>query len=420
MASINLLGSLSRVETPFVKVQIGDYTFGVYDKQSASRYESNANLLYAKYKIVYPNYIQNLTVKKINGQVNTYTLNIKYPVTEGSDPNFFEKVFSSVSKSRKIVFSYGDLSVPNFIYKEEEAIITGVKANVSVTTSVLDYVVSAVSSVTLSSSIRRDFSAVYCKPSDRIKWLLQNNTEFGLQDLFYGMRDYSQVLADGLIAGDDWPVQLEYQVNMSALDYLTYLVNAMVSTQDNLDSTQLTAFYSLVIYDDTSGKYDGPYFKVIKVDKVKEHPEAYEIDIGYPSQNVVTDLQFNNDEGYSILYNYANEINPEVSSYRINSKGVLEEIYSPIISSANSRMETKTNDQIWWSKITQFPINITLTLKGLLRPAILMTYVRVNIYFYGQKYAASGLYIITQQQDTIGLGGYRTSLTLLRISGDED
>ena len=50
---------------------------------------------------------------------------------------------------------------------------------------------------------------------------------------------------------------------------------------------------------------------------------------------------------------------------------------------------------------------------------MLMTYVRINCFFYGQKYIASGLYIITKQEDLIDGSGYRTTLTLTRIAGDQ-
>ena len=419
MASINLLGSLSRVETPFVKIKIGRYVFGVYNNRTSTEY-GEENKLYKLHKIVYPNYVQSLQVKKINGKVNTYTLQIKYPITQGSDPNFFEKVFSSVSDTRRIEFSYGDLSVPNFIYKDEVATILSVKSKVSAVQAVIDYTVTAVSSAELLSASRRDFSAVYAKPSDRIKWLLRNNEIFGLQDVFFGMRDYNKVIADGLIASDDAAVQLEYKPNCSVLDYLSYLISCMIPTSDSLNSTSLTSIYSLVIYDDTSGQYDGPYFKVIKVDKHKEYSDAYEIDIGYPSQNIVTDFSVDNDDSYSIIYKYTGELNPEEYAYRINRKGELEPVYSPVISSATNTFETRSEDKTWWSRVTEFPIKATITLKGLLRPAILMTHVRLNVYFYGQKHLSSGLYVITQQVDSIGLGGFKTTLSLLKISGDED
>lgn len=68
--------------------------------------------------------------------------------------------------------------------------------------------------------------------------------------------------------------------------------------------------------------------------------------------------------------------------------------------------------------MTEFPVQATLEIKGLLRPALLMQYVRVNSYFYGKKYVASGLYIITKQIDSISGSGYKTTLSLTRIGGD--
>ena len=70
--------------------------------------------------------------------------------------------------------------------------------------------------------------------------------------------------------------------------------------------------------------------------------------------------------------------------------------------------------------MTQFPITAELTIKGLLRPAMLMTYVRINAFFYGQRHTASGLYIITQQRDSVTGNGYRTTLQLTRVAGDLD
>ena len=69
------------------------------------------------------------------------------------------------------------------------------------------------------------------------------------------------------------------------------------------------------------------------------------------------------------------------------------------------------------TKVTQYPISATLTIQGLLRPAQLMTYLRLNVIFPGgHKHISSGLYIITQQQDNIDGNGYRTTLSLTRIA----
>ena len=48
-----------------------------------------------------------------------------------------------------------------------------------------------------------------------------------------------------------------------------------------------------------------------------------------------------------------------------------------------------------------------------------MSYVRLNVIFPGgHKHVSSGLYLVTQQKDRIDSNGYRTTLSLTKISGD--
>ncbi len=93
----SLLASTNRVEAPFVRVQIGNFSFGVFERKGLRINQRNG--VVSELAAKYPNYIQSLTVKKINGTVNQYKLNIKYQITEDNDPNFFDKVFGSVADS---------------------------------------------------------------------------------------------------------------------------------------------------------------------------------------------------------------------------------------------------------------------------------------------------------------------------------
>lgn len=70
--------------------------------------------------------------------------------------------------------------------------------------------------------------------------------------------------------------------------------------------------------------------------------------------------------------------------------------------------------------MTQYPITATLTIKGLLKPTLLMTYLKINTLFYGRNHISSGLYIITKQTDSVDSSGYKTVLNLTRISTLED
>ena len=161
----SLLSSPARVQVPWVSVTIGSYVFGVLtnglNNNSEDKYgkkvrsvtvDDDGNYHYETKDLKYPNYVQSLKITKINGQVNQYELSIKYPITQFDDPNFFEKVFSSVSGTRKIIFSYGDASMPTYVYKDEEAIITDVNQIFDLSGSSITYTVKAVSGAALKSA----------------------------------------------------------------------------------------------------------------------------------------------------------------------------------------------------------------------------------------------------------------------------
>lgn len=413
MSSVNLLGFTTRVETPFVKVTIGDYTFGVYENQDLRNSRDELGVFKLQ-KIKYPNFIQSLNITKINGRVNRYTLSIEYAITQDNDPNFFEKVFSSVSKTRKIVFSYGDLSAPTFIYRDEQAIITSITSRLNAGGSKIEYTISAVSSAILATSGAFTFNGRRAKPSDVILELLYQD-KYGLLEVFPGMRDRNIVLSKGLIAGDDVAVNLLRKTNMSSLDYLNFLVSSMTTGESSLTKNKI---YALIIVDDTSGDFEGPYFKVEPVSKSKDDLQTYEIDIGYPSQNLVTAFSIDNNLTYSLFYDYQLKINDAEYTQRINDRGELVEVFAPVIASNTETFTPGESDKTWWTKVTEYPITASITLKGLLRPALLMTRVRLNVFYYGRKHISSGLYIVTSQEDQIDYDGYRTTLRITRISPD--
>ena len=428
-ASINLLSTTARVAVPFIKVTIGQYTFGVFSKETKTEFDAKG--VYTLNNIKYPNYVQTLQIEKINGTVNKYALNLSYPVTQNDDPNFFYKVFSSISKTRKIIFSYGDLSTPTFCFRDEEATVLRVRERMTANSSVITYVVTAVSTGAIAASGSFDFTGTEFagkhKPSDLIKKILFNK-RYGLQEVFYGMTNKQLVEQEGLIFSNDVVVTIEAKTNISSIDYLLYLVSCMRTSAGKVKMykgrktpTPLNdAIFSLVVMDDTSDKFHGPYFKIIQVTNTKDMPLAYEIDYGYPSQNIVTSFDIDDDEGYTIFYNFFDDLNEDKYVQRINDNGELEEVYAPIIGSGNAKKQYTEAERTWWTKVTQFPIKAKITIRGLLRPAMLMSHVRINTYFWGRKHVSSGLYIVTKQVDNVGDSGYFTTLSLLRVGRATD
>lgn len=332
----NLLENTSRVEVPFIKVIIGDYTFGVSEQKKGS-------------KIEFPNYVQSLSIQKINGTVNQYSLTIIYPITERSDPNYFEKVFGSVAQSRKIVFSYGDLAAPTFSYRNEEATITSVSSQFAIDSSTITYNVKAVSSCALLIGGSYNFPARVAQPSEVIKELLFNKT-YGLQEIFYGMSNEAVVRDNSLIASNDKKVRIEMKTNIAILDYLSYLVSCMAPVSDVGSSLIKNNVYSMFVIDDTSGKFNGPYFKVIEIEKNKQNLKAlttYEIDVGYPTANTVLSFQIENNENYSLLYNYTKKLSRSDYVTRIGDDGQLVQLYAPLLSSNNLLFKTTEADKTW-------------------------------------------------------------------------
>jgi len=224
--NINWSGSLvstqNLVESPFIIAKIGDYTFGSCGSTSY------ANRLQETYNITFPNFMKNINITKVNGALNTYTLEMTYAITPVDDPNMLEKIFSSVSNSRKITLSYGDWNVPGYIYKNEEAIITGLSTDISFKDAKITYRLKCTSTaLSLTAGVQSFSKYGYKKPSEVIKTLLENTQ---LVSIFTGMTDPN--VWDELIAGDDLAVEIQAKQSITIFDYISYLVSCMTYVDD--------------------------------------------------------------------------------------------------------------------------------------------------------------------------------------------
>ena len=415
MATIKLNSVPTLVESPFIIVTIGKYTLGSY---TGIKTTTSLGMLA---QVNFPNFVNSLNITKVNGTVNTYTIGIVYQIAPGDDPNLIDKIFSSVSATRKLSLSYGDWRNPASIYKEETALITNVTSSLDMSASRITYTVQCVSDALSLASAIYDFPAREAKPSDIIKEMIKD-VSYGLLSVFKGMVDFQRVLTNGLIASNDKKVKIEARQNMNIIEYLNFLVGAMTPVDSKSKDTIIqSGNYFLAIHDDITNALGGTYFEVkeVKADTKVSNYDVYEVDVGYPGDNFVTQFSLTNNQQYTILYDYAGKIEQTKYIYSIDNNGQLSTQYAPSIARSKSLYKMTEQNKNWWSKVTQFPIEATLTIKGLTRPSILMSQVRINTVMYGQKHISSGLYIITKHQDKLDSNGYTTTLTLLRIGGDE-
>ena len=116
----NLLVGENLVEMPFIIATIGGYTFGKFSKDIGT-----------SMNVSFPNMLNSLTVQKVNGLINNYSLQMIYAIRPGDDPNMIEKILGiSSQQSRIISITYGDYSQPNYIYRDEEAMITNITSQI--------------------------------------------------------------------------------------------------------------------------------------------------------------------------------------------------------------------------------------------------------------------------------------------------
>ena len=409
--SASLLTYPTNVESPFILLTVGEYTFGTYSAVSDG----------SKLYVHYPNFIKSMEVTKINGQLNQYTIQLVYQIQAGNDPNLIDKIFGAVGYGT-VKISYGDWNAPTFIYKEEEAIITKLNSNVDFASAKIIYTLSCTSTALGLVASAHSFEATKAKPSDLIKKLLFT-PKYGLTSVFTGMKTRTQVEKNGWIASNDKVVQIEARENIDPLSYINYLVTCMVCESNAEDSILLDSSYYLTLYDDVYGEQGGPYFTIRQIyssSKTISNQDMYEVDIGYPSDAMVISFNIRDDNSWSLLYNYSDSIQREDYVYNIDNKGRVVTEYSPAYSTSSRNFVTTPSQKTWWTQMTKFPISATLEVKGLVRPAMLMSYVKVNAFFFGQRHVSSGIYFVTKQVDKVNGDGYRTVLYLTRFAGDED
>ena len=104
MSNLDLLSTTNRVESPFIIVKIGQYSFGGFNKGKVGTKSTDGYYITDNY----PNFVNSLTVQKVNGAVNQYVLGMTYAIKAGDDPNFLDKVLSTAQIGGDIIFKHDE------------------------------------------------------------------------------------------------------------------------------------------------------------------------------------------------------------------------------------------------------------------------------------------------------------------------
>lgn len=395
----NSIFNISRylVEAPFVEMKIGNQIIGSY-KGTLDKY---------------PNYITGINITKTNGTINEYTIQLVHQIRIGDDPNLLDKVFAQ-NQFNPITITYGDTDSGQKFY-DVNAIITNINMNRDYASARIIYTIKATSAGSYITAHVMNFPAVTDKPSNVIRRMLFSSSlskEF--KQAFPGMSSKTIVDSKRLIPTNDKVLHIEAKNNIDPISYLNYLVSCMSNASESSNKILRKSSYFIFYKDDQK---NGARFEIKEITKnsaANSYNAVYEVTIGYPDENNIFSFNVSNDKAWAIMYDKnISAKSAQEYVYTIENNGDVKKYYSPNINSASQQLGERNKN--WWSYMVGFPINATLTMRGLLRPAFLTNYIKINVVFYGQKHVTSGLYAITEQQDTLDGRGFRTTFSLVRV-----
>lgn len=383
--------ALDPVEAPFAEITIGGFAFGIYEGDG--RYDK------------YPNYIDSINVRKTNGSMNEYTINLIHQVRPGSNPNFIDELLSK-NGYNKIIIRYGDAnSGVEFI--DSNALLVGVNVSFDFINCNIKYTLKATSSAVSIASHKRTFSSIEDKPSNIIRDLLYNDANEDLLTAFPRMRDKNFVEKNNLIPNNDSVVEVDEFKNINAVSYLSSLVSIMKSNVDDIVNSN----YMLTINDG--------YFKINEISNNYSYDASlYEVNINFPDDNQVFDFSIDTDYSWPIAYEYSGD----VSNYNYDINNIGNSVTYTTNSSHLLDFSSPSQDSLnnnWWKQVTEFPVSAKLTCRGLLSPQLLLTYIKINCIYFGSERIISGVYIVTGQEDSLSGSGYKTTLSLLRVASSK-
>lgn len=390
------------IEAPFIEIEIGGVKLGTYNV--ADRYDT------------YPNYVKSIDIKKTNGTLNEYTINLIHQVAPGDNPNYIAELLSKTGYNT-FKIKYGDANYGKYYY-ESEALLTSVKTSFALGSNQISYTLTASSLSYITASTKLDFNSFTDKPSNIIINLIKDKN-LALSDYFTGMINTEKVLQYGLIPTNDKIVDIASQSGITVVNYLKYLVSLMVD--ENEDVADKSSYY-LAINDELDERFSGNTFRIKEViadsNELTIDSDLYEVNLGYPDSSLVFDFSVNTNYEWAAVYNISSNIT--TYQYDIDNYGSTYSTRRLGLSKPNLSNSEFTIDSNLWKTLTRFPLTATLTTKELLAPMLLLSYIKINNYYYGNKRITSGLYIVTGQEDSVSSSGCRTKLTLTRVASEED
>ena len=389
-----LCSSEMLVQAPYIQVELNGIKIGGYNNSVDK----------------YPNHVMSVTVEKISNQINNYTISLLYQIRAGEDPNLIDTILSRTGYRNKVKIKYGD-SANGIFYKEEEAYIIDVTHKDNVSSASISYTIKAVSSVGFVKYTYASYSSTTSKPSTEIVKLLYNSGQIStqLQNAFGGMKSRQATLSKNLIPTNDAVVNIPGLADASPYDRLLQL------TANMRNPTDPSSTYMLTFMDASNNSSSFKITEIIRRENnsASNVKNCYTLDVGFPGNTMITSFSLDNDVYWPLYYKYAGKV--ASYSYDIDYSGrIIRTKTNPL--NIDDKFQSKNVELMnWWEYVRAYPVSATVTIKGLVKPIILMENVYIFSQIYGQQDLATGLYSIIGQTDTVNGSGCSTTLKLLKV-----
>ena len=409
----NLLDELlSTVNYGKIKIRYGDANTGTYFQENEAMVTNvTMNRNYVSMNISYT-----IDATSEGELIKTYTTN--FPAVTDKPSNILRKLIYDSGEISKIILEAFPgmknrelVESNNLIPTNDAAVSLDAQKNCTV----LDYINYVVGNISNKFQYSADFTEdVFRKIVEKENDLLDKFKQGSSKSTNLWMDVYNKV--KNIFFGSDSSTEepTSQPTSSTVEEEENQLAQRVVQIiNDTTDTIRNSLYY--VTYNDADEL--NPYGAYLKVTEVKANVDAYavsnriyEITVGYPD-DLVFDFSVESTDSWELLYK--NQVKATEYFYTILDNGDVAKYYSPSISSSTHAMSELSKN--WWTQMVRFPVSASLTLRGLMKPIMLMDYVRINVLFYGQQHLVSGVYTITGQTDSLSGSGYRTTLSLVRV-----
>ena len=423
---MSLYFSDNNYQAPAVYVEIMNVQLGLSEHNQEYQFLDISEIRPRTPKSIskYPNIVESIDVERItDGDINIYTLVLKYAPDEDEDVSYVDKLISAnrTHNGSKLIIAYGDSSGDGFFSTKKEAMILSYKLKVEQEASAMRYEITAISTCGIYAYKDETKEALgkYPFPEEKntrvsavIRKVYQNPT-YHLRDIFPG-----GIFIDGInvedMNNDNAPDLLydEFVIaggDYSPVDYLKYLAKLM-SNRDIGKDSNYSYSYS---YNDDMGAQS---FHIDRSLGPEGSSYIDELKIGTQDSNVIA-FEFLADHVTGMVVDYAKKGDSSASETTYYDRYGQEHkiTYSPSNKVDGSKAEEELErDRRWWNTISQIPYTMTCTARGLKRQIPLMTCLKVTYMVKGQAHFLSGLFYATSIKDHISSEGFTCELEMVK------